>query len=118
MAAGSVLVVAVERIQAAEAQRRLGTLGIQLVCLGILRAKFLAALKAMPMAPVATHEEALTFLERHGLTGRGIGWVDVHLFASTALVGGARVWTRDKRLGAIATNPGFSQAPSPYSGPE
>jgi len=74
------------------------------------RPKFLAALKTMPTAPVATHEEALTFLERHGLTGRGIGWVDVHLLASTALVGGARFWTRDKRLGAVAMNLGFSYA--------
>jgi len=34
--------------------------------------------------------------------GRGIGCVDVHLLAAVALVGDARLWTRDERLAAIA----------------
>lgn len=34
--------------------------------------------------------------------GRGIGFVDVHLLASAALAGPAQLWTRDKRLVAIA----------------
>lgn len=71
------------------------------------RARLLAALRAMPGAPVATHDEALTFLERHHLAGRGIGWVDVHLLASTILAGGARLWTRDKRLAAMAADLGI-----------
>ncbi len=35
--------------------------------------------------------------------GRGIGYLDVHLLASSALAG-ARLWTRDKRLAAVASN--------------
>lgn len=66
------------------------------------RAKILDALRVMPGAPVATQDEALAFLERHHLAGRGIGWVDVHLLASTVLVDGARLWTRYKRLAAVA----------------
>jgi hypothetical protein len=34
--------------------------------------------------------------------GRGIGYLDVHLLASVALAGTARLWTRDKRLAAVA----------------
>ncbi len=34
--------------------------------------------------------------------GRGIGFVDVHLQASAALAAPARLWTRDRRLAAVA----------------
>jgi hypothetical protein len=36
--------------------------------------------------------------------GRGIGFVDVHLLASAALAAPARLWTRDRRLAAVATD--------------
>jgi predicted nucleic acid-binding protein len=71
------------------------------------RARVLDTLADMPAAPVATHIEALAFLNRHTLAGRGVGWVDVHLLASTALAGGARLWTRDKRLAALAADIGL-----------
>jgi hypothetical protein len=44
----------------------------------------------------------LFFIERHGLMGRGIGYIDAHLLAATALTEGARLWTRDKRLNSLA----------------
>jgi predicted nucleic acid-binding protein len=53
-------------------------------------------------AAVAMDAEALRFIEQHRLMGRGIGYIDVHLLASAALEGGARLWTRDKRLGTLA----------------
>jgi hypothetical protein len=34
--------------------------------------------------------------------GRGIGYIDVHLLASVALTGTGRLWTRDRRLAALA----------------
>ena len=34
--------------------------------------------------------------------GRGIGFVDAHLLAATALNGNALLWTKDKRLAAVA----------------
>jgi predicted nucleic acid-binding protein len=74
------------------------------------RAKVLGALRVMPSAPAATQDEALAFVDRHRLAGRGIGWVDVHLLASTMLAGGARLWTRDKRLAAVATDLGIGRA--------
>jgi len=56
----------------------------------------------LPAAPTATDPEALGLIERRALMGRGIGYVDVHLLASTALTGVARLWTRDRRLAAVA----------------
>lgn len=65
------------------------------------RANVLDFLGRLPAAPVATHEEAMIFLERHHLMRRGIGLVDVHLLASVALGAPARLWTRDRRLAAV-----------------
>ena len=66
------------------------------------RATILDALRRLPSAVEATHDEALMFIERHGLMGRGIGYIDALLLASTALGGDTRLWTRDQRLGRVA----------------
>jgi predicted nucleic acid-binding protein len=58
---------------------------------------------ALPHAPMASHEEVLVFIDQHRLMGLGLGYVDVHLLAATALHGSARLWTRDRRLAAVAT---------------
>lgn len=71
------------------------------------RARVLAALESLAQSPMATHAETLAFLHRYKLYGRGIGWTDVHLLASTALAAGSLLWTRDKRLAAVATNLGL-----------
>ena len=62
----------------------------------------LRLLEELPGAPIATDAEALDFIERRALMGRGIGYIDVHLLASVVLSGAARLWTRDKRLAAVA----------------
>ncbi len=61
----------------------------------------LALLAALPAARVAAHAEALALVEAQRLHGAGIGWVDVHLLASARL-SRARLWTRDRRLHAVA----------------
>lgn len=66
------------------------------------RVEILGLLAALPQAKVAQEQEVLLFIERHGLMGRGIGYIDAHLLAATALTEGARLWTRDKRLDALA----------------
>ena len=66
------------------------------------RADLLALLRDLPPAPVATDAEALGFIDRHELMGRGIGYLDVHLLASAALANPARLWTRDRRLAKVA----------------
>ena len=65
------------------------------------RAELLGLLDEMPRAEAANHEEALEFVDRHGLAGSGVGWVDVHLLVSAALTG-ASLWTLDRRLAAAA----------------
>ena len=68
------------------------------------RGEVLRLLGDLPAAPMATDPEVLNYIERRALMGRGIGYVDVHLLASVALAGAARLWTRDKRLAAVAAD--------------
>jgi predicted nucleic acid-binding protein len=71
------------------------------------RHNFIALLQRLTAVPLATHAEVLAFIEARSLMGRGIGYVDAHLLASVALSGGARLWTRDRRLGSLAGELGF-----------
>lgn len=66
------------------------------------RLQILTLLKHLPHLSEATHDEAMTFIDNKQLMGRGIGFVDVHLLAATVLTPGARIWTRDSRLSAVA----------------
>jgi predicted nucleic acid-binding protein len=66
------------------------------------RQEVLELLGNLPPAPVATDTEAMDFSEQRALMGRGIGYIDVHLLASVALAGTARLWTRDRRLAVVA----------------
>jgi predicted nucleic acid-binding protein len=61
------------------------------------RGEILSLLKALPEAKLLEHEEVLNFLDARRLYGRGIGWVDAHLLASTLLTG-CTLWTFDKPL--------------------
>lgn len=75
------------------------------------RGEVLGLLRRLPVLPVVTDPEALEFIERRSLMGRGIGYVDVHLLASAALHGSTRVWTRDKRLAPVAAELDLSFSP-------
>jgi predicted nucleic acid-binding protein len=66
------------------------------------RVAILAFLGNLPQARVATDTEALVFIDRHKLPGRGIGYIDAHLLASSHLSAPATLWTRDKRLAGLA----------------
>jgi hypothetical protein len=63
----------------------------------IRRREVLALLESLPAAGRVTDEELLFFIEKHQLYGQGLGLVDAHLLASSA-VGSSRLWTLDKRL--------------------
>lgn len=65
------------------------------------RAEILSLLAALPEAPLAAHDEVLDLIQREQLSGRGLGWVDMHLLASARL-GGHRLWTTDRALAAAA----------------
>jgi predicted nucleic acid-binding protein len=65
------------------------------------RAPLLTAYGQIHRAPVVPHAEVVAFVRARRLSGRGVGWVDVHLLAS-AIVADARLWTADVRLAAVA----------------
>lgn len=67
------------------------------------REEVLRLLGDLPAAPTATDPEVLDLIERRNLMGRGIGYIDVHLLASAALSDLGRLWTRDRRLAAAAS---------------
>ena len=73
----------------------------ELACGNLRNRTILVNLQLLPQATVATHDEALAMIEQHKLMRRGVGFVDVHLLASAKL-SKATLWTRDKRLAAIA----------------
>ena len=65
------------------------------------RTKILSALGELPLVPSASHEEVLDFLETRKLMGRGLGWIDIHLLASS-IIAKVPLWSGDKRLSAVA----------------
>ena len=65
--------------------------------------------KALPMVSSATTDEVLELIETHQLMGRGIGWIDLHLL-SAAAQDNSQLWTRDKRLKAVAGSLGLNIA--------
>lgn len=72
------------------------------------RAETLALLHELPFSRVASHAEVLAFIERQSLAGRGVGYVDLHLVASAMMTPHTRLWTRDRRLAALATDLGVA----------
>ena len=57
--------------------------------------------------PLLAHHEILALVNAHRLWGRGLSAVDVHLLGAVALVPGARLWSRDKRMMAAADDAGI-----------
>ena len=74
------------------------------LALGNLRQRQLIrdTLGDLPRTKVASDEEVLHFISRHMLFEWGIGYVDTHLLAAARLTAGTTLWTRDKRLHAVA----------------
>lgn len=61
------------------------------------RDELLALLLALPTVERASDEDALFFIDRHHLWGRGLGLVDIHLLASCSL-SQIPLWTLDAKL--------------------
>ncbi len=72
------------------------------------RERVLGLLASLPRIAPGTDEETLHFLEHRHLFGRGLGYIDVHLLVAASLHPGTRLWTRDKRLDAIARGLNFA----------
>ena len=66
------------------------------------RKAIIGMLAELESAPVATQDELLAMLDTRQLYGRGCGFVDMSLLASTMLSEKARIWTIDKRFELVA----------------
>lgn len=75
------------------------------------RAAVLERLAELESVPLATHRELHAFIAARALYGRGCGFVDVSLLASTLLADHIRLWTLDKRLEAVAADMGRAYRP-------
>ena len=65
------------------------------------RSPFLAELRLLPVVSECRGDEAMHLLEEHRLWGKGLGWTDLLLLASSR-IDGTRLWTRDRALLAAA----------------
>lgn len=70
------------------------------------RGSVIAFLISQRGAVVATHDEVMMTIDRHGIFSMGIRDVDAHLLASVLLEENVALWTRDKRLCAAAERAG------------
>jgi len=75
------------------------------------RQAFLSDLAELQGAVSASDEEALLFIESRKLWGRGIGWIDAHLLASSRL-SDSFFWTLDERLKTICDDAGVKGHPA------
>ena len=71
------------------------------------RKRLLEDYEQMHPAPVVPHRDVVAFVRSRRLHGRGIGWIDAHLLASS-LVGRLKLWTTDPRLAALARELGVA----------
>jgi len=65
------------------------------------RKKFLRLLSDLPQVQECSHGEVLGFVEAHQIFGKGIGYFDAHILASSVLAD-TPLWTLDKRLAGLA----------------
>lgn len=72
------------------------------------RSEVLDALAALQHGPTVGHDAVMALIDARGMSGRGLGVVDVHLLGSVLVVPGLRLWTRDKRLRTVADELGVA----------
>ena len=71
------------------------------------RDEILTMLSALPEVKIADHNEVLFFISKYKLHGKGIGWIDAHLLASSFLTG-CKLWTLDKAFAEVSKNLGVA----------
>lgn len=65
------------------------------------RDSFLELVRNLPVAREATHEEVISFIEKHRMWSKGLGFFDMHILCSS-LIESIPLWTLDKRLASAA----------------
>ena len=71
------------------------------------RYEIISLLQSLPMAQMIEFDEFLSFIDQNHLMGKGIGFVDVHLLASSQL-SGVPLLTADKSLKSAADQLGLT----------
>jgi predicted nucleic acid-binding protein len=74
------------------------------------RTRTLGDLRRLAMIPDAGLRETIAFIERESIYGLGCGLIDMVLLTSTLITPGAKLWTLDKRLTALAERFGVAYA--------
>lgn len=69
---------------------------------------FLNMLSDLPSSVQASHGEVLSLVEQLNLFARGIGYTDAHLVATSLLTPHTKLWTKDRRLGEVASELGIA----------
>jgi predicted nucleic acid-binding protein len=77
---------------------------------GRARAELLEAYAEIHRACTVPHAEVVEFVEARRLHGRGIGWIDAHLLAST-VVERCTLWTADASLADLAADLRVARVP-------
>ncbi len=78
------------------------------------RNEVLETMKGLPTVEVARQDFVLKFVRQRKLYGKGIGFVDCHLLASTQITPNTLLWTSDKRLKRMASELGVAYLPNGY----
>lgn len=74
------------------------------------RKELFQLLRALPSVQVATNQEVVHLIEQRKLYNRGVGWVDMHLLASS-LLADCFLMTHDGRLNDLAMEVGIRVPP-------
>ena len=67
------------------------------------RKEIISLFQSLPTVTVVEFREYLYFIEKNQLSGKGLGFVDIHLLASAKL-NQVPLWTADKKLEVAATD--------------
>ena len=80
----------------------------ELSCGNILnRKEILTLLRALPRIDMVLDEEVFILIEDKKLYGKGLGFIDIHLLAST-IIHHVRIWTGDKHLHRLSEEFGIN----------
>ena len=65
------------------------------------RYKIFTYLQTLPQASLVEHDEIMIFIETNQLMGKGLGYIDIALLASSVITG-IPFWTLDQKLNFMA----------------